>query len=92
MKLSALKKIAYSAPDIPNMEQSEPVRMTLRILYALVPSLFNLLGLGIALFYPIQPRSHRAILEAIQKRRFGETVQDPLRPERMLEGINSASR
>jgi len=61
--------------------------MTLRVLYALIPSLFNLLGLGIALFYPIHSKAHQEILAAIQKRKAGETVRDPLRPERMLEGV-----
>jgi Na+/melibiose symporter-like transporter len=61
--------------------------MTLRVLYALVPSLFNLLGLGIALFYPIHPKAHQEILAAIQKRRAGQKVQDPLKPERALPGL-----
>ena len=61
--------------------------MTLRVLYALIPSLFNLLGLGIALFYPIHSKAHQEILAAIQKRRAGGNVQDPLKPERILEGM-----
>jgi len=83
VSLSILSYAGYT----PNVEQSETVRMTLRILYALVPSLFNLLGLGIALFYPIGIQAHREILAAIQKRRAGQKVQDPLRPKRILEGI-----
>jgi len=57
------------------------------VLYALIPSLFNLLGLAIALFYPIHSKTHEDILAAIQKRRAGENVQDPLSPKRILEGI-----
>jgi len=60
----------------------------LRVLYALIPSLFNLLGLAIALFYPIHTKAHQEILAAIQKRRAGERVQDPLRPGRTLEGMS----
>jgi len=83
LSLSLLSYAGYT----PNVEQSETVRMTLRVLYALIPSLFNLLGLGIALFYPIHSKAHQEILAAIQKRRAGETVQDPLSPKRILEGI-----
>ncbi len=75
----------------PNVEQTETVRMTLRVLYALIPSLFNLLGLGIALFYPIHAKAHQEILAAIQKRRAGETVRDPLKPERVLAGLEPES-
>jgi GPH family glycoside/pentoside/hexuronide:cation symporter len=83
LSLSLLSYAGYT----PNVEQSETVRMTLRVLYALVPSLFNLLGLGIALFYPIHSKAHQEILAAIQKRRAGQRVQDPLRPERILAGM-----
>jgi GPH family glycoside/pentoside/hexuronide:cation symporter len=83
LSLSLLSYAGYT----PNVEQSETVRMTLRVLYALIPSLFNLLGLGIALFYPIHSKAHQEILAAIQKRKAGETVQDPLSPKRILEGI-----
>jgi GPH family glycoside/pentoside/hexuronide:cation symporter len=83
VSLSILSYAGYT----PNVEQGETVRMTLRILYALVPSLFNLLGLGIALFYPIGIQAHQEILAAIQKRKAGEEVRDPLRPEQILEGI-----
>jgi len=83
LSLSLLSYAGYT----PNVEQSETVRMTLRVLYALIPSLFNLLGLGIALFYPIHSKAHQEILAAIQKRRAGENVQDPLSTKRILEGI-----
>ena len=82
LSLSLLSYAGYT----PNVEQTETVKMTLRVLYALLPSLFNLLGLGIALFYPIHSQAHEEILKAIQKRRSGEKVQDPLRPDRILEG------
>jgi GPH family glycoside/pentoside/hexuronide:cation symporter len=83
LSLSILSYAGYA----PNVEQSETVRMTLRVLYALVPSVFNLLGLGIALFYPIGVQAHQEILAAIQKRKAGEEVRDPLKPERVLPGL-----
>jgi len=87
VSLSVLSFAGY----MPNVEQSETVRMTLRVLYALVPSVFNLLGLGIALFYPIHSKTHEEILAAIQKRKAGETVRDPLRPDRVLAGLEPVS-
>jgi glycoside/pentoside/hexuronide:cation symporter, GPH family len=88
LSLSILSYAGYK----PNVEQTETVRITLRVLYALVPSIFNLVGLAIALFYPIGTHAHREILEAVQRRRGGETVQDPLRPEQTLEGITAGSQ
>jgi glycoside/pentoside/hexuronide:cation symporter, GPH family len=88
LSLSTLSYAGYK----PNVEQTEAVRMTLRVLYALVPSIFNLVGLAIALYYPISTQAHREILEAVQRRRGGETVQDPLKPNRLLEGIMPESR
>jgi glycoside/pentoside/hexuronide:cation symporter, GPH family len=87
VSLSILSYAGYT----PNVEQSETVRVTLRVLYALVPSAFNLLGLGIALFYPIGIQAHQEILAAIQKRKAGEKVRDPLRPERVLAGLEPVS-
>jgi len=83
LSLSILSYAGYT----PNVEQTEGVKMTLKVLYALIPSLFNLLGLMIAFFYPIHTVAHREILAAIEKRRAGEKVQDPLKPERILEGM-----
>jgi GPH family glycoside/pentoside/hexuronide:cation symporter len=83
LSLSILSYAGYT----PNVEQSETVKLTLRVLYALVPSLFNLLGLAIALLYPIDSKAHQEILAAIEKRRAGEKVQDPLRPGRILAGL-----
>ncbi|MGB0317573.1 MAG: MFS transporter, partial [Pseudomonadales bacterium] len=43
---------------VPNAAQPEAVVLTLKILYALVPSLFNLLGLWVAWHYPIDKAAH----------------------------------
>lgn len=63
---------------VPNAEQTESVRLMLRTLYALVPSLLNLAGLAIAFFYPINDKVHADIRQAIKDRSIGKTVKDPL--------------
>ena len=63
---------------VPNAAQPEAVVLTLKILYALVPSLFNLLGLWVAWHYPIDKTAHEKILEAVRARRAGEDYADPL--------------
>ena len=63
---------------VPNVEQSEPVTLALRTMYALVPSLFNLLGLVIALAYPIDRDAHLRILASIEEQRRGGRPADPL--------------
>ena len=62
----------------PNVEQTETVELALRTMYALVPSVFNLLGLAIAFAYPIDRAEHVAILAAVDRRRAGEAVADPI--------------
>jgi GPH family glycoside/pentoside/hexuronide:cation symporter len=64
----------------PNAEQSADVQLTLRALYCLVPCLCNAVAFAIALAYPIDRESHRAIREAVLARRRGLPVPDPLRP------------
>jgi GPH family glycoside/pentoside/hexuronide:cation symporter len=78
--LSVLGAAGYT----PNVEQSEQVQLTLRILYALVPSLCNIAAFVIALAYPVSRKIHKDILAAIQERRSGNTVTDPLRPNQTL--------
>jgi GPH family glycoside/pentoside/hexuronide:cation symporter len=78
--LSVLGGVGYT----PNVEQSEQVQFTLRVLYALVPSLCNIAAFVIALAYPVSRRIHKDILAAIGERRKGNSVTDPLRPGRIL--------
>jgi GPH family glycoside/pentoside/hexuronide:cation symporter len=80
LALSILGAVGYT----PNVEQSEQVQLTLRVLYALVPSLCNMAAFFIALAYPISRRIHKDILAAIGERRNGNAVTDPLRPGRIL--------
>lgn len=68
----------------PNVEQSEQVLHTLRILYAAVPSLCNMAAFIIALAYPISRTMHEDIRTAIAKRQTGQPVSDPLHRERMI--------
>jgi GPH family glycoside/pentoside/hexuronide:cation symporter len=75
--LAVLGAVGYT----PNAQQSETVKLTLRILYALVPSVCNLLAIGIALYYPISATIHGRIRSAIDRRRAGEMVLDPLKPK-----------
>jgi GPH family glycoside/pentoside/hexuronide:cation symporter len=65
---------------VPNASQPEEVRLALRVLYALVPSVCNLAALAIALAYPISGAVHQRILDGIERRRKQESVADPLRP------------
>jgi len=75
--LSILGWVGYT----PNAEQSETVVFTLRVLYAGVPSLCNIIAFGIATAYPINSNIHRQIRTAIARRNQGETVSDPLCPD-----------
>lgn len=68
----------------PNVEQSESVVFTLRTLYAGIPSICNLIGLLVVLAYPIDGETHHRIREAIERQKQGETVADPLHPERRI--------
>ena len=78
--LSVLGLAGYT----PNVEQSEQVRLTLRTLYALVPSICNILAFGIAMTYPISSRIHRDIRTAVALRRKGQSVANPLEPSQIL--------
>ncbi len=69
----------------PNVAQSEQVQLTLRSLYALVPSVCNILAFMIVLAYPISSRVHKQIRSAIAERKAGKPVADPLQPNRMLQ-------
>jgi GPH family glycoside/pentoside/hexuronide:cation symporter len=72
--LSILGAAGYT----PNVEQSEQVRFVLRVLYALVPSVCNLIAILIALAYPISSKIHRNIRKAIDDRKKGVFAIDPL--------------
>lgn len=77
--LSVLGLAGYT----PNVEQSEQVRLTLRALYAVVPSVC-IIAFAIALTYPISSRIHQDIRTAITLRRNGQSVRNPLEPSQVL--------
>ncbi|MGD9040544.1 MAG: MFS transporter [Desulfobacteraceae bacterium] len=77
--LPVLGRVGYT----PNVEQSEAVLLALRLLYALVPSVCNIVALIIALAYPISRQRHEEIRLAIAERKMGRTVTDPIRGERI---------
>ncbi len=68
----------------PKVEQTPEAIFSLRVLYALVPSVLNLLAIGVALAYPIDRTRHQRILDAIALRREGGNPVDPLRPWRTV--------
>ncbi len=78
--LTLLGQAGYRANTI----QTEEVQLVLRSLYALVPSVCNLMALLIALAYPISESVHREIRSAIALRRSGGTATDPLDHHRPL--------
>jgi len=69
----------------PNTEQTESVVFTLRVLYALVPCLCNVVALGVALAYPLDAGTHQSIRDGVARRQRGERVMDPLRPDRAVQ-------
>lgn len=83
-------RVLDQAGYVPNAPQSDEVRQTLSTLYALFPCACNAAGFLLALAYPIGRGKHAAILDAIEERRAGRAVQDPLRPGVML-GASAAA-
>ena len=78
--LSVLGMAGYT----PNAEQPAAVQMTLRVLYALVPSLCNIVAIVIAFAYPISGRIHADIRQAIAQRQAGLPAVNPLKPAQTL--------
>lgn len=72
--LAILATLGYQ----PNVEQSETVTFAISVIYGLFPATFGLLSLLVFLTFPIREASHRAIVEAIQAHRRGESAEDPL--------------
>ncbi|MGD9084046.1 MAG: MFS transporter [Desulfobacterales bacterium] len=68
----------------PNVAQTAQVQLTLRTLYALVPSICNILAFIIVLAYPISSQAHAQIRAAVAERKAGRPVADPLQPDRII--------
>jgi len=71
----------------PGQEQSQEVKLALRVLYCLVPCLCQIGAILITLAYPLSRSRHRAVLEGIRLRQSGEAVLDPLQPSTRLQPI-----
>ncbi len=82
-----------SAGYRPNADQPEAVILALRVLYALVPCLCNIVAIVIIWNFPLNARAHREIRAAIQTRRAGAVAMDPLRPGQRIaaEGPSPSS-
>jgi Na+/melibiose symporter-like transporter len=62
----------------PNVEQTDTVIMTIMMLYALAPAVTAILSIGVFLLFPINERTHVAVLEGIERHKRGESAVDPL--------------
>ena len=78
--LSVLGMAGYA----PNTEQPATVQLTLRVLYALIPSICNLVAIAIAFAYPISSHAHADIRTAIARRKQGLPTVNPLNPAQTL--------
>ena len=64
----------------PGKTQPPEVVQTLKVLYALVPSVCNAVAFTIALAFPISQTVHQQILESIAMIKQGREAVDPLKP------------
>lgn len=63
---------------VPNQAQTPEVILTIRSLFALLPGVFNLLGLVVMLWYPLSEARHRAIRAGIARHEQGLSARDPI--------------
>ncbi len=75
----------------PGQEQTNQVKLVLRVLYCLVPCLCHFGAILIALTYPLSRAQHQAVLEGIKERQLGRPSIDPLHPETILQPIGDNS-
>jgi GPH family glycoside/pentoside/hexuronide:cation symporter len=72
--LGILASVGYQ----PNVEQTDAVILTTMALYALAPATTAILSIGVFLMFPINERTHVAVLEGIERHQRGESAVDPL--------------
>jgi GPH family glycoside/pentoside/hexuronide:cation symporter len=63
---------------VPNVAQSPPVVLIIRIIFALGPATFATLSFLIARHFPMTERQHREILKGIERHKLGESAVDPM--------------
>ncbi len=76
---------------VPNVAQTPRVLLTLRLLYVAVPCVCNAIAFAVLLAYPIDREVHGRVLAALEARRAGRAVPDPLHPRRVLAPLGRAS-
>lgn len=74
LPLAVLESMGFE----PNVEQSEGVKLAIRVMLALVPAASALVAGVIACFYPISEAVHRKVWEGIERHRRGEPADDPI--------------
>ena len=72
--LAALATVGFE----PNVEQTDTVKWTIRIIYGIAPATMSLVAFCIAFRFPITQRVHAAVLAGIEAHRNGESAEDPL--------------
>jgi GPH family glycoside/pentoside/hexuronide:cation symporter len=79
LPLAVLESMGFE----PNVEQSDSVKLAIRVMLALVPAASALVAGAIACFYPISEPVHRQIWAGIESHRRGEVAQDPISGRRL---------
>ncbi len=79
LPLAVLESMGFE----PNVEQSDSVKLAIRVMLALVPAATALVAGAIACFYPISEAVHREIWQGIERHRRGEAAVDPVTGRRL---------
>ncbi|HLK37869.1 MAG TPA: MFS transporter [Polyangiaceae bacterium] len=85
LPLAALGAVGYTPSSA---HQPEAVVPTLRVLFAVVPPVVNLVGLSIMWWYPLTESKHAAVRDAIVRHGRGEAAVDPLTGREILPPRN----
>ncbi len=72
--LAILASVGY----VPNVEQSESVQLTIRLIFCFGPATTATFALLIGFFYPIDKQTHERIQKGIEDHRSGQDVVDPI--------------
>lgn len=64
---------------VPNQSvQPDTVVLALQLMFALVPAVFNAVGVAIMWWYPLSEENHRKIREGVARHARGEDAEDPI--------------